>query len=146
MGKKVLIADDSKTMRAILRRSLADMGISSATEAADGNEAVTLFDKGHFDLVLTSDWCMSGKNGLELARDIRAKNERVPIIMIATDQDKEQIHRAIDAGVSDYLLKPFTSRMLHEKIGGVQRAQRTRHTVRKPHCPKAVHHGADSSR
>jgi two-component system, chemotaxis family, chemotaxis protein CheY len=131
MRKKVLIADDSKTMRGILRRSLADMGISSTTEAADGNEAVVLFDKGHYDLILTSDWCMRGKNGVEVAQKIRAKNKSVPIIMIATDQDKDQIHRAIDAGVSGYLLKPFTSRMLHEKIGQLQQKKNARRTTRK---------------
>jgi two-component system, chemotaxis family, chemotaxis protein CheY len=132
MQKNVLIADDSKTMRTILRRSLASMGISAATEAADGNEAVTFFDKGHFDLVLTADWCMSGRNGLDVARAIRARDKRVPIIMIATDQDQEQIHLAIDAGVSDYLLKPFTSKMLHDTIGKTQRGQKARRAARKP--------------
>jgi two-component system, chemotaxis family, chemotaxis protein CheY len=116
MDKKVLIADDSKTMRSIICKSLAEIGVSESTEAVDGNEAVVLFDQDHFDMVLTSDWNLPGKNGVELVQDIRARNKRVPIIMIATDPDKEQIHRAIDAGISDYLVKPFTAKMLRDKL------------------------------
>jgi two-component system chemotaxis response regulator CheY len=115
MAKRVLIADDSKTMRTIISRSLTALGVSSVTEAADGNEAVASFAEGEFDLVLT-DWNMPGKTGLEVIRDIRAKNTQVPIIMITTEAEKERVLSAINAGVSDYLVKPFTTDTLRDKL------------------------------
>lgn len=68
MGIRVLMADDSKTMRTIIRRSLQAVGVNNATEAGDGNEAIALFKAGEFDLVLT-DWNMPGQPGVEVARD-----------------------------------------------------------------------------
>ncbi len=115
MTKRVLVADDSKTMRTIICRSLAAVGIPGATEAADGNEAVALFAPGAFDLVLT-DWNMPGKTGLEVVQDIRARDKNVPIIMITTEAEKERVLSAIQAGVSDYLVKPFTPDRLQEKL------------------------------
>lgn len=115
MGMRVLVADDSKTMRTIICRSLAAVGVPAAAEAADGNEAVALFGKEPFDLVLT-DWNMPGKTGLEVVRDIRALNKQVPVIMITTEAEKERVLQAIHAGVSDYLVKPFTPDTLREKL------------------------------
>lgn len=87
---RVLIADDSSTMRAILKRSLAAIGTHGATEARDGNEALALFKPGQFDLVLT-DWNMPGKNGLELVQAIRAQDAQVPIIMVATASEQRRV-------------------------------------------------------
>lgn len=115
MGVKVLVADDSKTMRKIITRSLEAVGVSSVTEAADGSQAVALFGLNPFDLVLT-DWNMPGKSGLEVIREIRAQNQNVPIIMITTEAEKTRVMEAIQAGVSDYLIKPFTADVLREKL------------------------------
>jgi two-component system, chemotaxis family, chemotaxis protein CheY len=115
MSKRVLIADDSSTMRKIILRSLKAVGIDSATEAADGAEAFAMFQKEPFDLVLT-DWNMPNKTGLELIKEIRAINATVPIIMVTTEAEKTRVLDAIHAGVSDYLVKPFTSEMLREKL------------------------------
>jgi two-component system, chemotaxis family, chemotaxis protein CheY len=115
MSVNVLLADDSKTMRTIIRRSLEALGVSSITEAADGVEAVNLFQQQEFTLVLT-DWNMPNKNGLEVIQEIRSKNTRVPIIMITTEAEKRQILRAIEAGVTDYLVKPFETDVLREKL------------------------------
>lgn len=115
MSKRVLIADDSKTMRTIINRSLASLGVTSVAEAADGVEAVALFAQSHFDLVLT-DWNMPRKTGLELVKDIRAQNQQVPIIMITTEAERERVMQAITAGVSDYLVKPFTTETLRDKL------------------------------
>ena len=109
------MADDSKTMRTIIRRSLQAVGVAEATEAGDGNEAVALFKPGEFDLVLT-DWNMPGKTGPELARAIRTQDANVPIIMITTEADKDRVLLAIESGVTDYLLKPFTPDALREKL------------------------------
>lgn len=115
MSLKVLVADDSGTMRKIILRSLSAVGIPSAVEAADGNEAVQIFIPGHFDLVLT-DWNMPGKTGLEVTQEIRAQDPKVPIIMITTEAEKQRVVAAIQAGVTDYLVKPFTPDMLQEKL------------------------------
>lgn len=112
---RVLIADDSSTMRAILMRSLAAIGTSGAVEASDGEEALALFKPGQFDLVLT-DWNMPGKSGLEVVRAIRAQDAQVPIIMVTTTAEKSRVMQAIAAGVSDYLIKPFTADTLREKL------------------------------
>lgn len=115
MSARVLVADDSATMRKIIMRSLNAVGIPTATEASDGNEAVQTFAPGQFDLVLT-DWNMPGKTGLEVIKEIRAKDAKVPIIMITTEAEKSRVLAAIEAGVSDYLVKPFTPDTLREKL------------------------------
>ena len=115
MSTRVLVADDSITMRKIILRSLNAVGVSSAVEASDGEEAVGLFNPGEFDLVLT-DWNMRGKTGLEVTREIRQKDADVPIIMVTTEAEKTRVLEAIQAGVSDYLVKPFTADTLREKL------------------------------
>jgi two-component system chemotaxis response regulator CheY len=115
MCAKILVADDSNTMRKIIIRSLNAVGLKDIVEAADGNEAVARFQSEPVDLVLT-DWNMPGKSGLEVIRDIRALNKTVPIIMITTEAEKRRVLEAIQAGVSDYLVKPFTSEALREKL------------------------------
>jgi len=115
MSATVLIADDSGTMRKIIIRSLNAVGIKSVVEAADGDQAVQLFQPGAFGLVLT-DWNMPGKTGLEVIKEIRAMDSTVPIIMITTEAEKRRVLEAIQAGVSDYLVKPFTPDTLREKL------------------------------
>ncbi len=112
---RVLVADDSSTMRKIILRSLQAVGVNDAAEAADGNEAVAMFKPGEFNLVLT-DWNMPGKTGLEVIQAIRAQDSAVPIIMVTTEAEKGRVMEAIQAGVSDYLVKPFTAETLREKL------------------------------
>jgi two-component system chemotaxis response regulator CheY len=88
---------------------------SSVTEAADGMEAVNLFQQQNFDLVLT-DWNMPNKSGLEVIQEIRSRNRQVPIIMIATEAEHRQVLRVIEAGVADYLVKPFETNTLRDKL------------------------------
>ena len=115
MSKKVLVADDSSTMRKIILRSLQAVGVPDAAEAADGEEAVTMFQQATYDMVLT-DWNMPKKNGLDVIREIRAINATVPIIMVTTEAEKTRVLEAIQAGVSDYLVKPFTADTLRQKL------------------------------
>jgi two-component system chemotaxis response regulator CheY len=112
---RVLIADDSSTMRKILTRSLGSIGVTDVTEAADGNEALAAFADGSFDMVLT-DWNMPGKSGLEVLQTIRETNQTVPVIMVTTEAEKSRVLEAIRSGVSDYLVKPFTAEILREKL------------------------------
>jgi len=115
MSTRVLVADDSSTMRKIILRSLAAVGVPDAVEAADGQEAVDLFEPGKFDLVLT-DWNMPNKNGLEVIQEIRKVDAKVPVIMVTTEAEKSRVLEAIQAGVSDYLVKPFNADQLREKL------------------------------
>lgn len=113
---RVLLADDSGTMRTIIRRSLESVGVGTVVEAADGLQALELFKAGAgFDLVLT-DWNMPGKTGIELIRDIRAIDKKTPIVMITTEAEKSRVIEAIQAGVTDYLVKPFTTDVLRAKL------------------------------
>ncbi|MDR2641767.1 MAG: response regulator [Planctomycetaceae bacterium] len=112
---RVLVADDSSTMRKIILRSLQAVGIKDVTEAADGAQAVEFFEPGKFDMVLT-DWNMPGKTGLEVLKEIRAKDTKIPVIMVTTEAEKSRVLEAIQAGVTDYLVKPFTSDTLREKL------------------------------
>jgi two-component system chemotaxis response regulator CheY len=112
---RVLIADDSSTMRKIIVRSLGTMGVTDVTEAADGDEALAAFDAGNFDMILT-DWNMPGKSGLEVLQTIRSRDATVPVIMVTTEAERSRVLEAIRAGVSDYLVKPFTAETLKEKL------------------------------
>src|SRR5690606_15476050 len=87
MSARVLVADDSSTMRKIILRSLSAVGVPTAVEAADGEEAINAFKPGDFDLVLT-DWNMPRKNGLEVIQEIRAQDKDVTIIMVTTEAEK----------------------------------------------------------
>ena len=112
---KVLVADDSSTMRKIILRSLQAVGVTDVVEAADGTEAVALFKPGTFDMVLT-DWNMPGMTGLEVLQAIRAQDTKIPVIMVTTEAEKSRVLQAIQAGVTDYLVKPFTADTLREKL------------------------------
>lgn len=115
MNARVLVADDSSTMRKIILRSLEAVGVTDSTEAQDGTEAVQLFRSGEFDVVLT-DWNMPGKTGLEVVQEIRRQDAHVPIIMVTTEVEKQRMTQAVQAGVSDYLVKPFTPDTLRRKL------------------------------
>src|SRR3954468_24347594 len=115
MSKRILVADDSTTMRKIILRSLLAVGEPNATEAVDGKEALAKFQQQEFDLVLT-DWNMPKKNGLEVIQEIRKLNATVPIIMVSTEADTTRMQEAVEAGVSDYLVKPFTADALRAKL------------------------------
>lgn len=112
---KVLVADDSGVMRKIIIRSLNAVGVTDVVEAADGQEAIQRYSEHPIDLILT-DWNMPNKSGLELVTEIRAMGSSVPIIMITTEAQKGQVIAAIQAGVNDYLTKPFEAEDLRAKL------------------------------
>lgn len=116
MSHKVLVADDSGTMRKIIIRSLNAVNVTDVIEAGNGDEAWDIFQQHQFDIVLT-DWNMPGKTGLELLKCIREVNKQVPVILITTEAEKARVLQAIQAGVSDYLVKPFEADALRAKLG-----------------------------
>jgi two-component system chemotaxis response regulator CheY len=112
---KVLVADDSGIMRKIIIRSLNAVGVSDIVEAADGQEAIDAYKAEPVDLILT-DLNMPNKSGLDVVTEIRALGSTVPIIMVTTEAQKSQVIAAIQAGVSDYLTKPFEADDLRAKL------------------------------
>lgn len=115
MSTKVLVVDDSGTMRKIVIRALNAAGFSDTVEAGDGAEALRVFQGGDIGLILT-DWNMPNKSGLDLTRDVRALGSKVPIFMITTEAEKARVVEAIQAGITDYLTKPFTQDALQAKL------------------------------
>jgi two-component system chemotaxis response regulator CheY len=113
---KFLVVDDSITMRRIIINALQRIGYSDAIEASDGKEALDKFDSS-IGFVIT-DWNMPAMSGLEFARAVRAtpEGQSVPILMVTTRGAREDIVSAVEAGVNNYILKPFTPSVLKEKI------------------------------
>ncbi len=116
---KCLIVDDSATMRRILINALKSIGFDDIVEAGDGKEALGKLTPD-IGMVIT-DWNMPVMGGLELVRSIRGAGEtaRLPILMVTTRSAKEDILQAVEAGVSSYILKPFTPPVLKEKLDQV---------------------------
>ncbi|HBJ38157.1 MAG TPA: two-component system response regulator [Planctomycetaceae bacterium] len=113
---RVLVVDDSGVMRKIISRALGELGINEVEEAADGQLALDMMTaSGPFDLLIT-DWNMPVMNGLELVQSLRGSGCAVPIIMVTTKSEKEAVLQAIQAGVNDYVIKPFERDMLRLKI------------------------------
>lgn len=113
---KFLVVDDSITMRRIVLNALQRIGYTEVVEAVDGRDALARFDES-IGFIIT-DWNMPVMNGLDLARAVRATpaGQTVPILMVTTRGAREDIVTAVEAGVNNYILKPFTPSVLKEKI------------------------------
>ena len=112
-----LVVDDFSTMRRIIKNLLHDLGYPNVTEADDGTTPLPLLREGHFDFLIT-DWNMPGMPGLELLKQVRADTRlsKMPVLMLTAEAKREQIVEAAQAGVSGYVIKPFTAATLKEKI------------------------------
>ncbi len=118
MSIKFLIVDDSVTMRRIVVNSLRNIGYDNFVEANEGKEAIeklTSDDKINF---VITDWNMPGVSGLDLVKSLRSNSKyaALPILMVTTRGVKEDIIEALQAKVSNYIVKPFTPNILKEKI------------------------------
>lgn len=114
---KFLVVDDFSTMRRIVKGLLTELGYSDVTEADDGTTALPMLKNGSFDFLIT-DWNMPGMPGLELLKAVRGdpKLAKLPVLMLTAEAKREQIIEAAQAGVSGYVIKPFTAVTLKEKI------------------------------
>lgn len=118
---RILIVDDSTTMRRIIGNVVQQLGVAKEDfdEAEDGVVAWNIFqEKNNFDVVLT-DWNMPNMNGLELVKTIRNVNKTIPIVMITTEGGKGEVITALKAGVNNYIVKPFSAEVLKEKLDGL---------------------------
>jgi two-component system chemotaxis response regulator CheY len=113
---KFLVVDDSATMRRIVINSLQRIGFNDTVEAGDGQEALEKFDSS-VKFVIT-DWNMPNMTGTEFTKVLRSRDDgrHVPVLMVTARSVKEDILTAMDAGVNNYIVKPFTPQVLKEKI------------------------------
>jgi two-component system chemotaxis response regulator CheY len=113
----VLIVDDYKTMLRIIRNLLKQIDFNNVEDASDGGEALTKLRAGSFGLVI-SDWNMVPMTGLQLLQEVRAdaRLKSTPFIMITAESKTENVVAAKQAGVSNYIVKPFNAETLRDKI------------------------------
>ncbi len=118
---KLLVVDDSSTMRRIIKNTLARLGHKDILEGADGVEGWRELDANPDIDMLITDWNMPEMNGLELVKKVRADDrfKDLPIIMVTTEGGKAEVITALKAGVNNYIVKPFTPQVLKEKLGAV---------------------------
>lgn len=114
---KILVVDDFSTMRRIVKNILKQLGYENIEEAEDGAQAYNKLKSGGFGFVV-SDWNMPNMDGLDLLKKIRSDPELkdLPFLMVTAEAEKEKVIEAIKAGVSNYIVKPFTAEVLKEKM------------------------------
>ena len=121
---RILIVDDMMTMRKLVLKSCREIGFTDFTEAADGIEAWTAINDASpaFGLIL-SDWNMPNCSGIDLLRRVRRDGRfgKTPFILVTSESEESQIVEAARAGVSQYLVKPFTTELLCERIESVHK-------------------------
>ena len=114
---KILIVDDFATMRKVIRNLLKQGGYENIVEAEDGAAALKVLKSQPVDFII-SDWNMPNMSGLELLKAVRADDElkALPFLMVTAEALKDNVVAAVKAGVSNYIVKPFTAEVLNEKI------------------------------
>lgn len=120
MNKKILIVEDSSTMRRIVTKALIELGVNEngIIAAVDGVDGLKKMDASNgFDLILT-DWNMPNMDGLELVNNLRKmpKSDSTPIVMITTEDCKDDVLLALKSGVNNYIVKPFNLETLTRKL------------------------------
>lgn len=131
---KILIVDDMNMFRAMVRQALSSLDYKNYSEASDGTSALTALkkaveEKKPYQIVI-SDWNMPKMKGIDLLKSVRAEEwgKKIPFIMLTAEAEKDHIVEAMQAGVDNYIIKPFTVDQLKQKL--VQ-------TYDKIHKPKA---------
>ncbi|MBN2396966.1 MAG: response regulator [Deltaproteobacteria bacterium] len=114
---RILVVDDFATMRKVIKNLLKQAGYNNIVEAEDGAEALKVLKSMKVDFVI-SDWNMPNMNGLEFLKAVRADAELsgLSFLMVTAEALQENVVLAVKAGVSDYIVKPFTAETLNDKI------------------------------
>ena len=120
MNMPILIVDDYKTMLRIIRNLLKQLGFNNVDEATDGAAALAKLRDKEFGLII-SDWNMEPMSGLQLLKEVRADNalKALPFIMVTAESKSENVVAAKQAGVSNYIVKPFNAATLKAKLNSV---------------------------
>lgn len=112
---KILLIDDSRTMRNIQKAVLTQIGSHEIQEACDGQDGLSKLGAFQPDLILV-DWNMPVMDGLTFVKTFRQNNRTTPVIMVTTEAEKSRVIEAIKAGVNNYVVKPFTPDLLKQRI------------------------------
>lgn len=114
---RILVVDDAQTMRRIIVNLLRQLGFTNMTEADDGTTAWEKLTTEHIDLII-SDWNMPKMTGIELLKRVRESEayKTAPFIMVTAEGKRENVIAAVQAGVSNYIVKPFNAATLKEKM------------------------------
>ena len=120
LNSKILVVDDYATMVRIIEKLLQQIGFSDIDTASNGQEALEKIEVSDYDLVI-SDWNMEPMTGIELLKEVRTSIDRtdLPFIMVTAESKPENVIAAKDAGVSNYIVKPFNAETLRVKIESV---------------------------
>ena len=120
LNMKVLVVDDFATMRKVVRNMLRQLGFEKVSEAENGEEGFRTAMTGDFGLIV-SDWNMPVMTGLEFLKALRAdeKTKSTPFLMVTAEALKENIIMAIQAGATNYIVKPFTPQIFEEKLRAI---------------------------
>jgi two-component system, chemotaxis family, chemotaxis protein CheY len=115
-----LIVDDLAIMRRYMKNTLQGMGFVRIIEAEDGYSALEKLENGRIDFIIT-DWIMNNMDGLDLARRVRMKPKikDIPILMVTVMDEKQDVQKALDTGINDYIIKPFTTELFKTKINNL---------------------------
>jgi two-component system, chemotaxis family, chemotaxis protein CheY len=116
----ILVVDDFSTMRRIITNVLKQLGYENIVEAEDGTKALSILESQPVDFVIT-DWNMPQMSGLDLLKAIRASKDRknIPVLMVTAEAMQENIIAAAQAGVNNYIVKPFDAKTLADKINKI---------------------------
>ncbi|MBN4054177.1 chemotaxis response regulator CheY [Nitrospira defluvii] len=114
---KILIVDDMSTMRRIIKNALRQLGFTNLEEAEDGQQALNQVKQCPVDLIIT-DWNMPNMDGLDLLKAIREdpNTKEIPVLMVTAQAEQKHVLEAIQAGATNYIVKPFTADTLKGKI------------------------------
>ena len=117
LSMTILVVDDFASMRRILKNILKQLGFENMVEADDGTTALEALKKNKIDLIV-SDWNMPKMTGLELLKTVRASDEYkdIPFLMVTAEAQKQNVLDAVQAGVSNYVVKPFTAEQISDKL------------------------------
>jgi two-component system chemotaxis response regulator CheY len=114
---RVLVVDDFSTMRRIIKNILRQIGFTNVVEADDGTTAWEVLNKDKIEFII-SDWNMPQMTGIDLLRKVRGSEEfaDLPFLMVTAEAQQENIIEAVQAKVSNYIVKPFTAEVMKQKI------------------------------
>lgn len=112
---KILLVDDSVTMRKILGKALVELDNPEIDEAGDGQQCLTKLALNKYDCVLM-DWNMPVMSGYEALVQLRSQGHKVPVIMVTTESEKMNVIEALKAGANNYVVKPFQKDTLLKKF------------------------------
>ena len=114
---RILVVDDFSTMRRIIKNILRQLGMNNVVEADDGTTAWDVLNKDKIEFII-SDWNMPQMTGIELLRKVRASEQfaNIPFLMVTAEAQQENIIEAVQAKVSNYIVKPFTADTMKQKI------------------------------